>query len=139
MAFSENLNYNSEACILIYSEKKFRCFDLKPDGSFSAAWLTLLVPLYVSYSWPTGSTKLVEIFLLIFFRNFEIFTAKGLLKCGKQGLALELVEYMYTCTLGCYWNWCSWEEGREWCTTHEQNYIVRLGASGLGPENTRGK
>ena len=37
MAFSENLDYNSEACILIYSEeKKIRCLDLKPDGSFTA-------------------------------------------------------------------------------------------------------
>ena len=34
VAFSD-LDYNSEACILIYSEK-FRCSDLKPDGSFSA-------------------------------------------------------------------------------------------------------
>ena len=36
VAFSENLDYNSEACILIYSDKKIKCFDLNPDGSFSA-------------------------------------------------------------------------------------------------------
>ena len=36
VAFPENLDYNSEACTLIYSEKKNGCFDLNPDGSFSA-------------------------------------------------------------------------------------------------------
>ena len=36
VAFSKNLDYNSEACILIYSEIKIRCFDLNPVGSFSA-------------------------------------------------------------------------------------------------------
>ena len=35
VAFSENLDYNSEACILTYSEEQNRCFALKPDGSFS--------------------------------------------------------------------------------------------------------
>ena len=39
VAFSENLNYNLEACILIYSEEKIRCFDLNPDGSFSAVYV----------------------------------------------------------------------------------------------------
>ena len=35
VAFSENSDYNLEACILIYFEK-IKCFDLNPDGSFSA-------------------------------------------------------------------------------------------------------
>jgi len=34
VGFSENLDYNSEACIIIYPKEKFRCFDVKPDVHF---------------------------------------------------------------------------------------------------------
>ena len=38
VAFSENWEYNSVACsaYIHNPKKKFRCFDLKPDGPFSA-------------------------------------------------------------------------------------------------------